>query len=339
MLDPSPFDILADELGAVAGRIERETSLRIEAVISDLRRIDAERELRVTTLERLVSERLAQVKDGRDGVDGKDGRDGIDGKDGLNGTNGADGRDGKDGAAGPQGERGEAGERGAQGDQGPKGDAGERGSDGAPGERGEPGLLGERGLDGKDGRDGVDGAAGRDGLDGKNGERGDVGPAGKLPLVSEWTDRVYYEAEVVTKDGATYQAIRDTGRAPPHEDWICLASAGRNGLDGRSFEIVGTYKPDAEYRALNVVALNGGAFVARRDEPGQCPGEDWQLIASQGKQGKPGERGAIGPKGLIGAAGPAVVAAHIDSDGLLRLKNGDGSTVDVDLYPVLSRLG
>lgn len=357
MLDPSPFDILADELGAVAGRIERESALRIEAAISDIRRIDAERELRLSALERLVTDRLALVKDGRDGKDGVDGRDGRDAKD-ANPIEVANmlfdlmpvPKDGDPGPAGPRGDRGDDGK-----DSDPELIArlvaeavanipapkdGERGEPGIPGERGDKGDQGERGADGAS----VAGPAGERGEPGEKGDRGEQGLAGiagapgKLPIIRAWSDEIHYQGDVVAHGGATYQASRDTGRSPPHEDWICLASAGRDGLDGRSFEILGTYKADGEYRALNVVALNGGAFVAKRDEPGPCPGDGWQLIASQGKQGKPGERGAIGPKGDRGMAGPAVSGLEIDGDGLFRLKNGDGTAVDVDLYPILSQL-
>lgn len=35
----------------------------------------------------------------------------------------------------------------------------------------------------------------------------------------------------------------------------------------------GTYDADGEYKRLNIVALNGGAFIARKDDPGACPGK------------------------------------------------------------------
>src|SRR5690606_5059362 len=114
----------------------------------------------------------------------------------------------------------------------------------------------------KDGRDGTDGK------DGAPGERGAEGPMGKLPVVREWEDRVYYEGEVCTFEGGAFQALRDTGKAPTHEDWICIVRAGRDGADGRSFAIRGTYAEDAEYRVLDVVAMNGASFAARRDDPG-----------------------------------------------------------------------
>lgn len=169
----------------------------------------------------------------------------------------------------------------------------------------------------------------------EKGERGDPGPAGELPKVSDWQDRVHYHGDVVSFEGALYQASRDTGHTPPHEDWTCIVRAGR---DGRSPKVRTTWSETAEYSELDIVALNGAGFIARRDNPGPCPGEGWQLIASQGKQGKPGERGQPGI-GLRGEPGRSVVAVHVNDEGLLSLTNGDGSTVDCDLYPVLSRLG
>lgn len=172
----------------------------------------------------------------------------------------------------------------------------------------------------------------------ERGERGPEGPVGKLPAVSEWEDRVHYEGEVVTLDGSTFQAVRDTGKAPGHDDWRCIVAAGRDGINGRSPTVRATFDPSEAYRELDIVALNGAAFIARRDDPGPCPGDGWQLMSSQGKQGKPGDRGTPGPKGDTGHV-RALSAGRISGDGLLTLVNADGSTVDVDLYPVLSQLG
>lgn len=297
---------LREALGQVIANERREWRRERELIEAQSRETIAELRAKIIELEQecrhAIADRLSSLKDGEPGRDGTNGIDGKDGRDGTNGKDGADGRDGKDGEPGAQGERGE---RGLPGE---KGDTGERGEPGIQGERGEPGLQGERGLE---------------------------GAPGKLPIIRAWEDRVYYEGEAATKDGATYQALRDTGRTPPHEDWICIAAAGRDGTDGRSFEVRGTYKPEDEYLALNVVALNGASFVAKRDEPGPCPGEGWQLIASQGKQGKPGERGAPGQKGDRGSS---FVSGAIDKDGVMTLRNGDGTSIDVDLYPALSRI-
>jgi hypothetical protein len=79
--------------------------------------------------------------------------------------------------------------------------------------------------------------------------------------------------------------------------------------DGRSLFVRGTYDGDANYAALDVVALNGASFIAKRDNPGPCPGDGWQLVAAQGK------RGIAGPKGEPGANGkdaPTIAGWGID---------------------------
>ena len=228
-----------------------------------------------------------------------------------------DGERGEPGPVGPQGERGLQGEPGPAGPQGLAGEAGpqgEAGPAGPQGERGEAGSVGERGL---------------------QGERGENGDVGRLPVVRVWSDRVYYEGEVATLHGATFQAMRDTGRAPPCADWECIASAGRDGADGKSLTIRGTYADGTDYQALDIVALNGASFAAKRDNPGPCPGDGWQLIAKQGGSGKPGERGAQGPRG---ESGPKVAELNIDGSGLITLQHEDGSAVTCDLYPVLSKI-
>jgi hypothetical protein len=136
---------------------------------------------------------------------------------------------------------------------------------------------------------------------GPAGPPGEPGPPGKLPMVKLWVpETVFYAGDVVALDGGTFQARRDTGQPPSHADWRCLATAGR---DGSSVNIRSTFDANADYRRLDVVAFNGGSFIALKDAPGPCPGTGWQLIASQGKRGTPGEKGERGPPGPRGDPG------------------------------------
>lgn len=173
-------------------------------------------------------------------------------------------------------------------------------------------------------------------------EPGKPGAPGKLPLAKAWDGEVTYEAEVRTHNGALWQAVRDTGREPGHEDWICLATPGAPGRDADQIEIAGTFDPGKAnaYRRLNIVALNGGAFIAKQDAPGDCPGEGWQVIAMRGKAGPPGQSVKGDPgKSIKGDPGEAVVSMSVDEQGMLTLVNGDGTEVECDLYPVLSKIG
>ena len=132
---------------------------------------------------------------------------------------------------------------------------------------------------------------------------GPAGPVGKLPIAQEWQrETVYYEGSVVTYDGGSYQALRDTGEPPDNEaHWQCLAAPGR---DAKSIRHRGTFTEDSEYAAFDAVALNGGSFLALHDNPGPCPGPGWQLLVAPGKRGVAGERGPQGDRGPAGVAGP-----------------------------------
>lgn len=305
-------DAVARAIATLHRDAAREKELRDAEYRARLAELDA-RILAVSDLERRVSERLASLKDGEQGERGPDGPQGAQGERGERGERG------EQGIAGIQGERGEQGPQGLQGiigPVGPQGEIGAAGPQGPQGERGQQGPLGPKGEQGP------------------IGERGEVGPQGLMPVAKAWSDAVHYQNQVVTHAGSLFQAARDTAKEPPHADWVCLAAAGADGADGRSFTIRGTFKDGENYDRLDVVSLNGASFAAKRDKPGPCPGDGWQLIAKQGGPGKPGERGLPGKV----ERGPKVEAMTISDDGILTLRHEDGSTVTCDLYPLLTKI-
>jgi hypothetical protein len=156
-------------------------------------------------------------------------------------------------------------------------------------------------LEGPIGKTGAEGVPGIPGTQGERGERGPEGPIGKLPIAKLWKQgAVSYEADVVVYDGACWQALRDTAQAPGGLDWICLAAMGGT---ARTPTVRGTYDEKVQYVALDWVALDGASFIARKDNPGPCPGEHWQLTARQGARGIAGPKGERGPDGKAGANG------------------------------------
>jgi hypothetical protein len=148
------------------------------------------------------------------------------------------------------------------------------------------------------------------GPSGPPGAPGPQGAPGKLPIVKVWQpDSVTYEAQVVSYEGGTYQAMGDTAQKPGGTDWVCLAVPGRS---AKSPRVRGTYAADAQYEALDIVALEGGSFIARKDDPGICPGARWQSLSMPGEKGPPGPRGEKGPKGERGPSGPMIANWEID---------------------------
>jgi hypothetical protein len=168
-----------------------------------------------------------------------------------------------------------------------------------------------------------------------DGAPGPAGPPGQLEIVKDHVEgRVYYERDlVIAGDGALYQAERDTAATPPDTDWRCITRAGRDGKDALNFRIEGTYDPAVKYRRLSVVTLNGSSFAACHDDPGPCPGEGWQLIASAGRRGQQGPKGERGERGLTGppAIVPRIASTNIDAGYNLNLIYADGSADSIPL--------
>jgi hypothetical protein len=346
MHSAQPLDILFEEAGASLGRIERELRLKDEARAARCEARLAAIELAAFKAEeerqRIFGERLAELRNGRDGEPGKDADVGPiraeieqrtvdlfaafysletnvgervaarlaelkDGKDGK------DGEPGKDADIEPlltkfenlQTQLEESVDRHLLSRDG------------------EINTKLARIKDGKDGEPGKDGEQGPPGKDGKD---------GKLPIVREWTNRVHYEGDVVRHNGATYQALADTGSEPPNGDWGELASRG---TDGRGFVLRGTYDAAAEYKQHDIVMLNRNSFAAKYDAPGDCPGDGWQLF------GPSGQRGKEGPPGGRGNDGRSVSVSSLEADPdrmVLRITDSLGETLELDLEPIAERI-
>jgi len=124
--------------------------------------------------------------------------------------------------------------------------------------------------------------------------------------------------------------------------WACLAAKGR---DAVAPKVRGTFDAKQTYAALDIVALDGGGFIARRDDPGSCPGEGWQLIARQGQRGVAGEKGlagSVGPKGDPGAPGksvPSIKTWKIDRKGFFAtpLMSDDSVGPAIELRPLFEQ--
>ena len=115
-----------------------------------------------------------------------------------------------------------------------------------------------------------DGAAGPQGPQGERGERGEPG-------------------EAIT--------------GPPGEQGI-QGPPGPPGEVPYVGEVCGAYDPEREYRKFDLVNFNGSEWRAKRDAPGELPGEGWAIASKVGERGK---RGDIGPRGEKGA--PAATIA------------------------------
>ena len=93
---------------------------------------------------------------------------------------------------------------------------------------------------------------------------------------------------------------------PPFFGDRLLRARPRATGDSFTRRIRGTYNPQAKYSVNDVVAKEGGSFIARKNDPGPRPGDDWQLMAKQGA------RGIAGPKGDRGSPGKTIASWVVD---------------------------
>lgn len=260
-----------------------------------------------------VGERGEKGEKGDPGTQGEKGEKGDVGDFGKDGAQGARGEQGEHGISGEKGEKGEQGAKGEPGEQGPAGERGDAGPRGDSGPPGSPGPPGPQGLAGETviGPPGPPGSAGETVV----GPRGEQGPMGTMPIARAFTPgTVHYAGNIVTHAGGLWQALRDTAHTPPSAEWISLAARG---CDAHSPRVRGIWQAEADYLELDIVALNGGTFIAKQDAPGPCPGEGWQSLV-QARKGKPGEAGPAGPRGERGLAGergadaPVITSWQVD---------------------------
>ena len=107
---------------------------------------------------------------------------------------------------------------------------------------------------------------------------------------------------------------------------------GQDGRDGRSPFMRGLYAVTETYQALDIVALDGGAFIACRDDPGPCPGDGWRLLVSRGKRGREGRARAAGAMGPQGKQGESITDITLEGNALVITTTQ--KTIAVDLAPL-----
>lgn len=293
-------DVLRDALARVLADHRREADAHLATVraqykqeVAELKvelaefkaRLQKRADDEIELIEKIVMDRLAELKDG------KDGRDGVDGQPGETGATG------------------EAGPKGDPGELGPAGADGREGAAGQPGEKGEPG---ERGLDGKDGTNGLDG---RDGVDGIGLAGAFIDRDGELTLTM--TDgRTKALGLVVGRDGPPGLDGKDgmdgmswDGVEFDYDGERRLAMTAVLGDEEKQKQLVmpividrGVYRPETVYEKGDGVTWAGSWWIAQKDAPAEKPGEngDWRLAVKRGRDGKDGKDGAKGDPGPEG---------------------------------------
>jgi hypothetical protein len=132
---------------------------------------------------------------------------------------------------GPPGPPGPAGEPGPQGEKGEKGDPGDAGPQGEAGEPGAPGPQGEAGERGEDG------LASREEIEDVVEQR--VREVQVRTLKDMYRGvfvpgEQYRASDVVTWNGGSWLALRDTQAKPSTDDsWVLFVKQGRDGRDRR----------------------------------------------------------------------------------------------------------
>jgi hypothetical protein len=75
-----------------------------------------------------------------------------------------------------------------------------------------------------------------------------------------------------------------------------------------AMRVRGTFDAKANYASGDMVVSDGASFLARKDNPGPCPGPNWQMMARQG------QRGVAGPRGERGEPGKTISGWIVDRE-------------------------
>jgi hypothetical protein len=113
-----------------------------------------------------------------------------------------------------------------------------------------------------------------------------------------------YFQSLIMQERDFFLAVMAEATAQFHQQIINEAKALLD--EALAVRVRGTYQGGTKYVRGDVVVLDGGSFLARRDFPGPCPGAGWQLMAKQG------QRGVAGPQGERGPAGKTIVGWIVD---------------------------
>jgi hypothetical protein len=113
----------------------------------------------------------------------------------------------------------------------------------------------------------------------------------------------YFQTLIMQERDYFFDVMSET-LAQFHRDILDEAKAAIDQALAR--KIRGTWTPQGKYSVNDLVAKEGGSFVARKNDPGPCPGDDWQLVARQGA------RGIAGPKGDRGPSGRSITSWKVD---------------------------
>ena len=121
-------------------------------------------------------------------------------------------------------------------------------------------------------------------------------------------ERAVAERLAQVKDGAVGPQGERGERGEPGE--AITGPPGEQGIPGPPGppgevpyvgEVCGAWEPEREYRKFDLVNFNGTEWRAKRDAPGELPGDGWAIASKVGERGKRGDIGPRGERGLPAA--------------------------------------